>query len=182
MLRYYVHMDTVKTTPMALKELLTAADLCLKYPKRDNGWGMDGVLGFPATILLLSFIDSLGFLLTIKGTAKDLGSNSKPGNNFDILMSKKYFSEPMSNTQRDVIYDIFRGYILHQSVLGEETRIERNENTKKILYKYAITDTTDGWALNLHALYNTCCRLYENNKDEIELKAGQEIFVGRLGN
>ncbi len=106
-------MNTEKITPVSLRELLEASELAISYNKKENEWGHAGVLGFPAVILLLSFVDAAGYLLCVKGTEKDCGANSIPGENFEILRNQKYFTLTLSEKLKDKLSNNFRGYVLH---------------------------------------------------------------------
>jgi hypothetical protein len=131
-------------------------------------WGHPGVLGFPASVLLLSFIDSVGFLLCIKGTKNDNGPESNPGLSFEIVRNKNYFKPTLSKKQKEALYSTYRGYLIHQATLSVNTRIVYSKPSGNVI----IQKETDGtWSLHLDALYEACIKLFQDQEQEIKQRS-----------
>jgi len=153
----------VHLTSQALKEILVAAELCLSYEKDGFKWHSNGNLGFPTAILLLSFIDSVGYILTIKDTVNDADDDSIPGKSFEIVRDKKYFESPLSKMEKEKLYHTFRNPVIHSATLKIDHGLSwSSENRTKIIEKW-----DQIWLLNLDVLYSACKKLYLDNEDEI---------------
>lgn len=165
---HHMNYEDYKLTPMALKELLVAAATCIEYRKDEVLWKSSGLLGFPATILLLSFVDSVGFLLKIKGTADDKGNRSVAGKSFEIVRDPHFFNPPLTITEKKKLYELFRGYLTHQASLADGTSLSWSKFPReKVIEK---TDSNN-WSLNIEVLYEACSRLYRNHESEIRSKS-----------
>ncbi len=92
---------------MCLDESFEIAKYSISNLKVDKS----GCYGFPAAILLLSIVDSIGSYVV----GKDKEVNVK--NHFEILEDKNYFDPPLNSKARDNIYTFFRCKLVHNATL-----------------------------------------------------------------
>ena len=54
------HLDIKSMLYESLPEMLLVAKYCIEYRKDKNIWSVSGCYGYPAALLLLSIVDSIG--------------------------------------------------------------------------------------------------------------------------
>ena len=103
----------------SIQEMLDASVLCIDF-KKENG----GCLGYPATVLLMSIIDTIGsyyegnknYKINIDGKEKIINSGSFQ--HFYILNSE-YYNLGLSEDFIKRIYDNFRSLLTHNAVIAK---------------------------------------------------------------
>lgn len=163
---------------VALKEFLVTAEICLKYKKDDN-WDHKGALGFSALLLLLTYIECVGYLLHIKGTEQDKGEKTQGGLAFDKMIVKnnlfgKYnFNRDQREKIKKILYASYRSYVVHQAGITNNTTLSLNSPSDKIV------DFINGnkvSILYLSSLYEVCVEHFNKNEDEI-IKASEKGYI-----
>jgi hypothetical protein len=119
----------------SLIESLEAAKFCANYRKTDEKWGTyqtGGCLGYPSAILLFSIIDSIGSYFRKNKDFKIIIDNKKYSidgegwEHFKILNSK-YFNQSLSLDLIKTLYQKYRNYVIHNSVLGRNAIMVMDE-------------------------------------------------------
>jgi hypothetical protein len=166
-------MDNSLLNSTALREILVAAKFCIDTEK-DMSWGHNGRLGFPAAILLLTFIDSAGYLAFIKDTADDKGEDTPGGLAFDRYIQSCFTN--LSNTKKkkikEVLFGKYRGYLLHQSGLRDNTSLSIGTSDEVVT-----GNNKAGYRLHLVPLFDNCYQFLHDKTELIEAKS-QEGTIG----
>ncbi len=150
-------------TISALKELLEATKICLNTVKIREHWGHEGVLGFPAAILLTCFVDAVGFILL------ENNDSNKVNDSLKILKDKGYFPSPLTGKEYKFFYNHFRTDTLHRATLRYGTGIKNEPNLPdKIILVGTLENGETVQYLNLHALQAACLNLFTSHLGEIK--------------
>jgi hypothetical protein len=136
----------------SLIESLEAAKFCANYRKTDEKWGeyqTGGCLGYPSAILLFSIIDSIGSYYRKNKDFKVIIDHEKYSidgegwEHFKILNSK-YFNQSLSLTFIKTLYQKYRNYVIHNSVLGRNAIMVMDEiNPKHSSYQSSTFATSN---------------------------------------
>ena len=100
-----IHSSAASMVKESLNEMILVADYCFGYRKDPLVWKSQGCYGFPAALLLLSVIDSIGFVI-LKGSVRK---------HFDILNHQDYYNLGLSKESIDIIYKNYRCMLSHNS-------------------------------------------------------------------
>ncbi len=157
----------------SLDEFLFSAKLSLEYRKTDkNEWpnphATGGVLGFSATLLLFSIVDSIGsYYDNIKipvGNGTVTIKADKVKSHFYILNSH-LFNLSLSETDFDQIFSAVRNKIAHNSLIGKEITLHPGAKTPFIETKPI--RGKGRYTIYLKSFYNACEIAIEKFKIEI---------------
>jgi len=91
----------------SLPEMLMVAKYCIEFRKDTSIWPAPGCYGYPAALILLSIVDSIGSYVE-KGNVE---------NHFKILNNNDYYNLKLSAEVLRAIYDYYRNSLSHNSVL-----------------------------------------------------------------
>jgi len=91
----------------SLPELVKVAEYCINFRKDPKIWHSHGCYGYPAAILLLAIVDSIGFYV-IGGKVRE---------HFNILKHKNYYNLNLKKKDIDRIYENYRCSLTHNAVL-----------------------------------------------------------------
>lgn len=189
------HENIASMLKESLPEMLEAAKLCIDYRKTD--WWC---LGYPAAVLLFSIIDSIGsyfrkndgFQIQIYGKKRSIQETE---DHFRILNSK-YFNQKLSDTNIKTLYDNFRSKLVHNSRLGKNAVLIKNNSvfdnyvwwwvTSKVIPKIdnsmdkAFLEEKDGTiVVNITALYRLCEQAVEmllNDEDYEKIISNSKLW------
>lgn len=120
------HLKSFELHRAALNETLFSVELLICYNKPDEKekWhSQEGCLGYPAAILLLSFIDSIGNLFDEIKTHP-----------YRILKGKYFQNQKIDDKIIDDFYDSYRNKLIHNHSLPSNRYIEPNSESN-IWYK-----------------------------------------------
>lgn len=92
----------------SLIEKILVADYCVKFRKDYNLWRSYGCYGYPAAVLLLSVVDTIGSFVIGKKTRE----------HFDILDHPDYYNLGLGKKNIDTIYKNYRNLLVHNSVIA----------------------------------------------------------------
>jgi len=152
----------------SLIEKLLVAKYCIKYQKDPKVWGFQGCYGYPALVLLLSIVDTIGSFV--------IGDSVR--NHFNILNDKNYFGLNLKTKDIDVIYKKYRCFSTHNSVLGLDCILDINgttgnvfeyKNSKPYLYLSPLYTTTKKAVV--YFLNNAKSLVYQSKQLEEILKS-----------
>lgn len=118
----------------SLREYLLVAEYCIKFRKNDGG-----CLGYPAAILLLNIVDSIGSYI----------HDGKTRDHFDILNNVNYYNLGLSKDNIRLIYEHHRCLLEHNATTGFKVGLSMGVNEEKIL-----TDRGGLLYLNLEPFLN----------------------------
>lgn len=117
----------------SLPEMLLVAKYCIEFRKDENIWPAHGCYGYPAALLLLSIVDSIGSYVE-KGSVE---------NHFKILNNTDYYGLSLSNDEIRILYDKYRNLLAHNSVIANNVVLDigsdnfpmlQNQNGIYLLY------------------------------------------------
>lgn len=91
----------------SIPEMLLVAKFCIEFSKDTNIWPAPGCYGYPAVILLLSIVDSIGSYVE-QGTVE---------NHFKVLNNKEYYSLYMGPDEIKIMYN-YRNLLSHNTVMN----------------------------------------------------------------
>jgi len=138
--------------PNSLREILDITSVCLE---KSNG--PDNVYGYPAAILLMTFINALG---------KDQLLCGKDRDSFKILSNKEYYGYDLSITQIDKIYSYFRCGLIHNGRLSTE-KVPGLVITIQPEIKTPIEQVNNNFIINLNLLLEKSKEVFEKFKVKI---------------
>jgi hypothetical protein len=175
------HNSTSSMLKESLDEFIEAAKFCIQYSKTDDFWGVfktGGCLGYPAGVLLFSIIDSIGsyfrnnktFKISVDGNLTSI--NHKGWEHFKILNSK-YFNQDLPSSYLKMLYNQYRNYLTHNSVLGKKASMfpsnELMEGLKNV--SFAIIKYENGIEYNvvfMKELFELCKKAVELFEADID--------------
>jgi hypothetical protein len=107
----------------SFKEVLTIAKYCVetRKTKKDHPKYDGGIYGYPAVILLLPCIDSMGKYLAdkkYKVTVDEKEVKIKADKRF-LVLNSNYFGLNLSELEMECLYKKFRNNILHEVILED---------------------------------------------------------------
>ena len=91
----------------SLPEFLLVAKYCIEFRKDTSLWPAPGCYGYPAALILLSIVDSIGSYV----------ENGNVENHFKILNNTEYYDLGLDEESLRVIYNYYRNTLSHHSVL-----------------------------------------------------------------
>ena len=118
-----IHKDKNSMLKESLIEMIDIADYCLKTRKENGGY-----YGFPASIILLSLIDSIG-------AHYGYGKSKR----FHVLNNKELFGLNLREKSIDVLYHEYRNQLFHENLIkpgailrmGKETDVPFEISTNR---------------------------------------------------
>lgn len=132
------HFQKVELLKESLAEMIHTANYCTKYRKRNKRiWGSnsgEGILGFPAAIILFSVIDCIGsvflgdesYKIQINGIEHTIKSTSQ----HIYILNSKYFNLDLSLIDLTNIYKNVRSTLTHNSLLPAGYKLEIGKEEK----------------------------------------------------
>lgn len=95
----------------SLPEMYLVAKYCVEFQKDTSIWPAPGCYGYPAALLLLSIVDSLGSYVI---------DTSEVKKHFDILNHSDYYNLGLNNKDVEVVYNKYRNLLNHNTVLATD--------------------------------------------------------------
>ncbi|MBS1595580.1 MAG: hypothetical protein JST90_14790 [Bacteroidetes bacterium] len=161
----------------ALSETLCAAEILIGYDKGSikGRWseGDNGGLGYPAAVLLFSFIETVGCIWINKGK----------GNSFKVLREPIFGSQPLSEHLCTMVYATYRNKLAHNLALPQNVYLQIDDKDPRA---FNVTNTDKGGkeavnAINLHALLVICKRAFESLPEVFDEKFGKADQMKYIG-
>lgn len=125
----------------SLPEKLLVAKYCIEYKKEDDPkieWLTPGCYGYPAALLLLSIVDTIGSFIEEGNVEK----------HFKILNNSKYYGLDLSKEELKIIYNKYRNLLSHHSLLSTDVGLRIGKKNNSVLEQ----DSSKYW-LNLIPFY-----------------------------
>lgn len=119
-----IHDSVQSMLSESLQEMIFVAKYCIESQKNDI-WGSSGCYGYPAAIILLSVVDSIGSYI-LKGNIK---------NRFKILNYTEYYNLKLDDDTLEIVYDYYRNTLFHHSVLTPNIMLDIGQPNEKIIQK-----------------------------------------------
>ncbi|MFA5879988.1 MAG: hypothetical protein WC860_07430 [Candidatus Margulisiibacteriota bacterium] len=98
----------------SLPEMLLVAKYCVEFRKDPNQWLSEGCYGYPAALILLSIVDSIGSYIEQGSVA----------NHFSILNNQEYYNLNLEQSTIKVIYNYYRNTLSHHTVLTKNIALD----------------------------------------------------------
>ena len=105
-----MHPNSESMLHESLPEMILVAKYCIEYRKDVNIWNAPGCFGYPAALLLLSIVDSIGSYVR--------GGNVE--NHFKILNNKEYYNLSLSYEDIKDIRKNYRDLLSHNTLLSPD--------------------------------------------------------------
>lgn len=109
----------------SILEMLLVAKYCIEFRKDVSLWSAPGCYGYPAALILLSIVDSIGSYIE-KGNVE---------NHFKILNNSDYYNLGLSKQSLRVIYDHYRNTLSHHSVLTQNIILDIGQAEDRVFEK-----------------------------------------------
>lgn len=106
-----IHQNIPSMLQESLPEMLAVAKYCIEFRKDTKDWPASGCYGYPAGLLLLSIVDSIGSYVE-QGNVE---------NHFKVLNNSDYYGLKLSNKDLDVVYKEYRNLLSHHTVMAPNT-------------------------------------------------------------
>jgi len=151
-----IHTNPQSMLNESLPEMLLAAKYCIEFRKDTSVWKVSGCYGYPAALLLLSMIDSVGSYIE-KGNVL---------NHFKILNNTDCYNLDLNKDEVKVIYDYYRNTLSHHSVLPQDIMLDIGQKNEKIFERI-----NNMYILRLVPLYNLSLEVVKkllNNQQILE--------------
>lgn len=149
----------------SLPEMLFASKYCIEFSKDPKIWGGSGCYGYPASLLLLSIVDSIGSHVYGGGADK----------RFKILNDPEYFGLGLTPDEVNIIKDKYRDLLSHNSLLATNVELFPGSPNDAVLVLL-----NGRYRLNLVPLYILCVRavnmLINNPKVLVNSQAIKNIY------
>lgn len=161
------HSKLSDLTLEALKESLYAAETLISFSKKSDPeiWGTldNGCLGYPAAILLFSYIETIGCVYTNRSREKS----------FMVLREPIFESQNISEPNCKSLYGTYRNTLVHNLSLPKHVHLQVDYNNPTS-FNVANTGRKNEAvinSINLFALLNLCKRSFEKVKLDFEKKS-----------
>ena len=137
-----IHLTLRSMLKESLDEITDIARYCAQTIKPGGG----GVYGFPSTMLLFSFIDTIGsFLRGNKNEAIQIDGASRLINGDSehyFVLNSRFFGFSFSQKEIAFVYEMCRCKLLHNSVIGEKI-ILAPSSSSAIQFNYSKANKTE---------------------------------------
>ncbi len=130
-----IHNSIASMLSESLPEMLSVSKYCIEFEKKSDG----GCYGYPAALLLLSIVDSIGSYA---------GHDKNTRDHFNVLNDCKYFNLSLSKDEIDTIFE-YRNLLSHNTTLKVGVKLSKGTNNQKIIEK-----SNGNYKLNLIPLYD----------------------------
>lgn len=151
-----IHFTSDSMKIESLKEMLEVADYCINFDKRKAGWRMSGCYGYPAAILLLAIVDSIG--AHVKGGGADTKKH------FEILNDPDWYDLRLSAGAMEVLRNDYRNKLTHESIVGANLFLNIGDAENKVLEQIK-----GYYRLNLKAFLQVSKRVVDKLISSLEL-------------
>lgn len=139
-----LHQNLPSMLNESLSEMLFVAKYCIEFHKDEKIWFSSGCYGYPAVLLLLSIVDSIGSYVY---------QTSKVEKHFEILNDPDYYGLDLSEEELRVMYVNYRNLLSHNTVMATNVGLKIDSPSNKVLEK-----EEDRYWLNLIPLHNASVR------------------------
>src|SRR3989344_940232 len=102
-----IHTNIPSMLQESLPEMLLGAKYCIEFRKDKSFWPAPGCYGYPAALLLLSIVDSIGSYIE-QGNVE---------NHFKVLKNADYYGLSLPGDEIRVLYNKYRNLLIHNSVM-----------------------------------------------------------------
>ncbi len=134
-----IHPNTQSMLYEFLPEMLLVAKYCIEFRKDVNIWSAPGCYGYPAALLLLSIVDSIGSCVR-KGNID---------NRFKILNDNNYYGLNLTNGEMEKLRRSYRDLLSHNTVLANNVGLEIGTKDDSVF-----ENQNNRYWLNLVPFYN----------------------------
>lgn len=134
-----LHPNIPSMLQESLLEMLLVAKYCIDFRKDEGVWSVPGCYGYPAALLLLSIVDSIGSYVE-QGNVE---------NHFKIIRNIDYYGLDLSDDEIRILYDNYRNLLAHNSVIANNVVLGISVENHPILQNQNGT-----YLLNLIPFYN----------------------------
>lgn len=149
-----IHQNLKSMLYESLPEMLLVAKYCIEFQKDPKVWSTSGCYGFPAALLLLSIVDSIGSFVE-QGTVK---------NHFNILNHQDYYGLGLSSEEIRITYERYRNLLSHNSLIAPNLAIAIGDSEEPL-----ITQKEGFYCLNLVTFYNLSVKAVSNFLGDSEI-------------
>lgn len=133
-----IHQDIPSMLQESLPEMLLVAKYCIEFHKDTIIWPAPGCYGYPAALLLLSIVDSIGSYVEKGGVE----------NHFRILKNSDYYGLNLSDDKLKIVYN-YRNLLSHNTVIATNVGLSIGSISDPVLQSQ-----NGSHLLNLIPLYN----------------------------
>ncbi len=149
-----IHQNLESMLHESLLEMLLAAKYCIEYQKDPKIWSASGCYGFPAALLLLSIVDSIGSYVE-QGNVE---------NHFKILNHQDYYGLDLSSKEIRIIYDKYRNLLSHNSLIAPNLALAIGISEEQL-----ITQKEGIYCLHLVPFFHLCVKAVSNFLGDAEI-------------
>lgn len=134
-----IHPNLHSMTKESLKEMLEVAEYCIAFDKsKDTRWpDQYGCYGYPAAILLLCIVDSIGTIIQKGGHDTTI--------HFQVLNNPKYYNLNLKQEELRIIEKEYRNRLTHNGHIFPRLILNIGEEDLPVLQQIA----KDNYCLNL---------------------------------
>lgn len=120
-----IHDSTASMLEESLTEMLLVAKYCIEFRKKSPPWPVIGCYGYPAALILLSVVDSIGSYIK-KGNVE---------NHFKILNDINYYNLNLDPNSVTAIYKSYRNTLSHNAVLTPNVILDIGKSGEDVIQK-----------------------------------------------
>jgi len=120
-----IHPNTQSMLYESLPEMLLVAKYCIEFRKDGNTWPSQGCYGYPAALLLLSIVDSIGSYV-------EQGSID---NRFKILNNDDYYGLNITHDEIVKLRKSYRDLLSHNTVLATNVGLKIGTENSSVIEK-----------------------------------------------
>lgn len=157
----------------SLDETLFTVNQCLNYRKlKASLWpkphALGGILGFPATTLLFSLVDTIGSYcdnleVNVQGNIKTIKATTVHTHFF--ILNSKYFGLNLSEKDIEKIFKCVRSTLSHNSIIGKEILLHPGSSDPFI--KVNQFEGKGKYTIYLKSFYEACFKAVKMFKEDI---------------
>jgi hypothetical protein len=138
-----IHPNLQSMLHESLPEMLLVAKYCIEFRKDIKLWPAPGCYGYPAALLLLSIVDSIGSYV----------EQGKIKNHFKILNNNDYYGLSLSEKEIRIMHDDYRHLLAHNTLISTNVELHIGSSKDPVLQ-----NQNGRYSLNLIPFYNTSVR------------------------
>ena len=142
-----IHPSVPSMLQESLPEMLLVAKYCIEFRKNTPPWPAQGCYGYPAALLLLSIVDSIGSYVE-QGNIE---------NHFNILNNSEYYGLNLAEVEIHTLYKNYRNLLSHNSVIATNVILNIGSNSDLVIQKHGQL-----YLLNLIPFYNSSVKAVQS--------------------
>jgi hypothetical protein len=143
-----------------IEEMFSVAQYCITTPRNVGITEAEiGVYGYPAALILLSLISSIGSLfeqkLTVEVECKGKTTEKKIKNaaTHIYILNSKYFNQKLKDKELDFIYTNIRSHLVHNCLTPSGHFLIAEGTSEPFAFGYNEKQKISGVTINVKALY-----------------------------